>query len=109
MTLSDIAKRLAALGNETRLDVYRLLVRAGGEGLAVTQLQKRLGVPASTLSHHLHRLIEVELVTQERQGTTLICRADYNVMTTTFDFFAGQCCVDDRTGCGDDNNREREK
>jgi len=108
MTLSEIAKRLAALGNETRLDAYRLLVRAGDKGLTVKQLQQSLGVPASTLSHHLHKLIEVRLVTQERDGTTLICRADYNVMTTTFDFFASQCCVDDETCCASDNLKEQE-
>ena len=111
MTLTEIAKRLAALGNETRLDLYQLLVRAGDKGLAVTQLQKRLNVPASTLSHHLHKLMAVALVTQERHGTTLICRADFNVMTRTFDFFARQCCVEDQSCCtaSDDNNkRERE-
>ena len=111
MTLTEIAKRLTALGNETRLDLYQLLVRAGDKGLAVTQLQRRLKVPASTLSHHLHKLMEVSLVNQERQGTTLICRADYNVMMKTFDFFAEQCCVEDQTCCtaSDDNNkRERE-
>lgn len=108
MTLPEIAKRLAALGNETRLDVYRLLVRAGDGGLSVTQLQKRLGVPASTLSHHLHKLIEVALVTQERCGTTLICRADYNVMRTTFDFFASECCVDDQTCCQTPENNQQE-
>ena len=108
MTPSQIAQRLAALGNETRLEAYRLLVRAGDKGLAVTQLQKRLGVPASTLSHHLHKLINVDLVTQERLGTSLICRADYNVMTATFDFFAAQCCADDDACCVDEN-REKKK
>ncbi len=111
MTPKEIATRLAALGNETRLEAYRFLVRAGDGGLAVTQLQTALGIPASTLSHHLHKLIEVALVTQERHGTTLICRADFIVMRTTFDFFASQCCVDDETCCAatDDNNKELTK
>ena len=95
MTLADIAKRMAAIGNETRLEVYRLLVRAGDKGLPVTSIQKRLDVPASTLSHHLHKLIQVGLVQQERQGTTLICRADYQAMEQTFELFASECCVDD--------------
>ncbi len=90
---------MAALGTQTRLEVYRLLVRAGQGGLPVTSIQKRLGVPASTLSHHLHKLIEVGLVQQERQGTTLLCRADYSVMEQTFYFFASECCVDDETCC----------
>ncbi len=99
MTLEQIAKRMAALGNETRLSVYRLLVRAGDKGLPVTSVQQRLGVPASTLSHHLHKLIEVDLVAQERRGTSLICRADYSVMQQTFDFFANECCIDDPSCC----------
>ena len=97
MTLADIAKKMAAIGNETRLEVYRLLVRAGDNGLAVTSIQQRLGVPASTLSHHLHKLIQVGLVQQERQGTTLICRADYTAMQQTFEMFASECCADDDT------------
>ena len=98
MTLEETAKRMAALGNETRLSIYRLLVRAGERGLPVTSVQQRLGVPASTLSHHLHKLIEVDLVRQERRGTSLICRADYTIMEQTFHFFASECCVVD-DGC----------
>jgi len=104
MTLEQIAKKMAALGNETRLSVYRLLVRAGDKGLPVTSVGQRLGVPASTLSHHLHKLIEVDLVAQERRGTSLICRADYSVMEQAFKFFASECCVDDtgpQTASGD--------
>lgn len=93
MMMHDIAKRLAALGNETRLEIYRLLVRAGPNGLPVTQLQARLQIPASTLSHHLHKLIEVQLVRQERCGTTLICRSDFSVMRDTFDLFSRECCA----------------
>ena len=108
MTLEETAKRMAALGTQTRLEVYRLLVRAGENGLPVTSIQKRLGVPASTLSHHLHKLIEVGLVQQERQGTTLICRADYSVMEQTFDFFARECCADDDTCCVDLKTTKKE-
>ena len=73
--IEDAAARLEALGNPTRLAVFRLLVRAGEDGLAVGQLQKRLKIAGSTLSHHLRALITVDLVSQERQGTTLTCRA----------------------------------
>lgn len=97
MTLQDIAKKMAALGNETRLSIYRTLVRAGESGLPVTSIQKRLHVPASTLSHHLHKLIEVDLVQQERRGTSLICRANYSAMEQTFDLFASECCADENT------------
>ena len=93
--MKEIAERLAALGNETRLGIYRLLVRAGEKGLAVSDVRDRMELPASTLSHHLHKLIRVGLVQQERQGTTLICRADYGVVMATFAVFNRECCADD--------------
>ena len=77
MKLEKAASQLEALGNPTRLQLYRTLVRAGDEGLAVGSIQDRLTIPASTLSHHLKRLVDTGLVTQERQATTLICRAHY--------------------------------
>ena len=80
MKIDDAAARLEALGNPTRLKIYRALVRAGDNGLSVGRLQARLDVAASTLSHHLKSLMIVGLVTQERQATTLICRANYDVM-----------------------------
>jgi ArsR family transcriptional regulator, arsenate/arsenite/antimonite-responsive transcriptional repressor len=94
----DAAARLEALGNPTRLSIYRLLVRAGDDGLAVGQLQKKLDIAASTLSHHLRSLIDVDLVRQERLGTTLMCRANYKVMTTLVSFLVDECCAD-ATSC----------
>jgi ArsR family transcriptional regulator, arsenate/arsenite/antimonite-responsive transcriptional repressor len=94
MKLEKAAKQLEALGSPTRLQVYRMLVRAGGGGLPVGRLQERLGIAASTLSHHLHRLILTGLVTQERQATTLICRANYPAMDTLLGFLADECCAD---------------
>ena len=94
MELETVAKRLEALGNETRLGIYRMLVRAGEEGLPVGDLQRRLDIPGSTLSHHLHRLIGVGLVGQERRGTTLICRTNYKAMTETLGFLTDECCAD---------------
>src|ERR687886_1914822 len=96
MKLEQAAKQLEALGNPTRLHVYRTLVRAGDAGLAVSRVQGRLKIPASTLSHHLHRLILTGLVTQERQATTLICRANYPVMRDLLDFMTEECCADAR-------------
>jgi ArsR family transcriptional regulator, arsenate/arsenite/antimonite-responsive transcriptional repressor len=78
MNLELAARRLEALGNPTRLRIYRLLVRAGHAGLNVGRIQSRLKVPASTLSHHLKALLAAELIVQEREATTLICRANYN-------------------------------
>jgi DNA-binding transcriptional ArsR family regulator len=96
MKLDQAAKQLEALGNPTRLQVYRALVRAGDPGLPVGRLQQKIGVAASTLSHHLHRLILTGLVTQERQSTTLICRANYPAMDQLLGFLADECCADAR-------------
>jgi DNA-binding transcriptional ArsR family regulator len=93
MKIEQAAKQLEALGNPTRLKVYRALVRAGDDGLPVGRLQEKLGLAASTLSHHLHRLILTGLVTQERQVTTLICRAHYPAMNSLVGFLVDECCV----------------
>ncbi|HEX2552969.1 MAG TPA: metalloregulator ArsR/SmtB family transcription factor [Microvirga sp.] len=94
MNVEQAAKQLEALGNPTRLEVYRTLVRAGAAGCPVGRIQEKLDIPASTLSHHLHRLILTGLVTQERQATTLICRAHYPAMEGLLGFLADECCAD---------------
>lgn len=94
MKLEKASTQLEALGNPTRLQVYRALVRAGDDGLPVGRLQDKLKIAASTLSHHLHRLISTGLVTQERQVTTLICRANYPAMNALVGFLVDECCVD---------------
>lgn len=94
MDTRTTASRLEALGNETRLEIYRILVRAGRDGLPVGELQRRTGTARSTLSHHLHKLIAVGLVYQERDGTTLNCRAHYGAMDETLGFLTRECCAD---------------
>jgi DNA-binding transcriptional ArsR family regulator len=93
MKIDDAAARLEALGNPTRLRIYRTLVRAGDPGLSVGKLQGRLSIPASTLSHHLKTLIIVGLISQERDATTLICRANYSVMRGLVEFLVAECCT----------------
>ena len=62
MKIDDAAARLEALGNRTRLQIYRALVRAGQPGMPVGRLQDKLKVPASTLSHHIKSLVAVGLI-----------------------------------------------
>lgn len=69
-------------------------MRAGEEGLPVGSIQEKLGIAASTLSHHLKRLVDTGLVTQERQATTLICRASYPSMGALIGYLADECCAD---------------
>jgi ArsR family transcriptional regulator, arsenate/arsenite/antimonite-responsive transcriptional repressor len=92
MDIDNVAARLEALGNPTRLRIFRFLVRAGDPGLAVGQLQDRIGIAASTLSHHLHKLVLVGLVTQERRSTVLVCRANFAMMRGLVDALAADCC-----------------
>lgn len=94
MNIETAAQQLEALGNPTRLTIYRTLVRAGDNGLPVGKLQLKLDVPSSTLSHHIKKLVDVNLVTQERQATTLICRANYPSMNGLIGFLSDECCAD---------------
>jgi DNA-binding transcriptional ArsR family regulator len=94
MKIDDAAARLEALGNPTRLKIYRALVRAGDAGMSVGKLQAKLELAGSTLSHHLKGLLTVGLISQERQATTLICRTNYEIMRSIVDFLVAECCAD---------------
>jgi DNA-binding transcriptional ArsR family regulator len=94
MKLDDAAARLEALGNPTRLRIYRALVKAGDVGMSVGRLQTKLDIAASTLSHHLKTMLVVGLIYQERQSTTLICRANYDLMRGLIDFLVDECCAE---------------
>jgi DNA-binding transcriptional ArsR family regulator len=88
-----IANALAALGNRTRLRVFKLLVRAGPEGANVGTVQRMLGVPATTLAHHLGTLTEAGLVAQERRGREVICTANYKVVSEVLNYVKEECCA----------------
>lgn len=94
MKIEIASNQLGSLGHPVRLQVYRALVRAGDGGLACGRLQERAGIAASTLSHHIRHLINAGLITQERRGTTLICRASYPAMRKLVGFLVDECCAD---------------
>jgi DNA-binding transcriptional ArsR family regulator len=96
MKIDDAAARLEALGNPTRLKIYRMLVRAGRAGMPVGRLQERLKIPASTLSHHVKALVAVGLISQVRDGTTLVCHAEYDTMQGLVDFLVAECCAEEK-------------
>ncbi len=87
------ARCLEKLGNPTRLEVYRLLVRAGPDGLAVGEIQEHLGTPGSTLSHHISHLVNVGLVHQRREGRVLRCTPNYALMSQVVAFLTEECCL----------------
>lgn len=99
MELNDVANALKELGHPTRLTVYKSLVKAGHEGLPVGELQKRLDIPASTLSHHIAALVAVGLVCQNRQGRTLYCLPQYDVLNSIVAFLVDECCAEQGTSC----------
>ncbi|MEL6775084.1 MAG: metalloregulator ArsR/SmtB family transcription factor [Pseudomonadota bacterium] len=93
MTDADTATALAALGHEARLKLFRLLVRAGHEGLSIGAIQGHLDIPASTLAHHLRALVDAGLVHQTRAGRSTLCRADYDRMNGVLAHVAEACCA----------------
>jgi ArsR family transcriptional regulator len=97
MKLEKASAQLGALGNPIRLKIYRLLVRAGTEGLTVGAVQDKVGMAASSLSHHIKELVETGLITQERQATALICRAHYPAMNALIGYLSDECCADGRS------------
>ena len=99
MQTETVAACLESLGNPTRLTLYRELVKAGGSGLAVGELQTRLAIPASTLSHHVAHLVRTELVSQEREGRVLRCRARFNTMQAVLQFLLEECCAEENGAC----------
>jgi len=84
-------KRLAELGNGTRLAIIRYLVNEGSEGVPVGQVQKALGVPPSTLSHHISRLVSVGLLRQERDSRTLYCHAETSAIDAVVFYIRTAC------------------
>lgn len=98
MKLDDAANILAKIGNSTRLQIVRLLVRAGDEGLAVGVIQKKLGIPGSTLTHHISHLKSAGVIRQQRQQATLICTMEYDVLRNLVDYLTEECCSDVDTG-----------
>ncbi|SEA90702.1 ArsR/SmtB family transcription factor [Rubrimonas cliftonensis] len=98
MQEQDVADALAALGHEARLRVFRLLVRAGPEGLTVGEIGRHLGLAPSTLAHHLRALVGAGLVGQERRGRETVNRADFAALRSVLAFVDNECCAGvDRT------------
>ncbi|USD68244.1 metalloregulator ArsR/SmtB family transcription factor [Vibrio sp. SCSIO 43136] len=96
MELEAVAKALKELGHPTRLSIYKAVVKAGHQGVAVGGLQQELGIPGSTLSHHISNLSSAGLLSQRREGRTLYCVAEYQQLDKVIDFLQDQCCIDEQ-------------
>lgn len=98
VSLQDAARGFAAAGSEPRLAVLLALVRAGPAGLSVGAIQKRLGIPASTLAHHLRILADAGLIEQERRGREVFNRAAFGHVEELGAYLLSECCAE--TGRG---------
>ncbi|WP_299553740.1 helix-turn-helix transcriptional regulator [uncultured Tateyamaria sp.] len=95
LDLTRAAAAFAALGSEQRLSVLRILVRAGPDGLSIGMLGDRSGVTGSTLTHHVKILASAGLVTQARQGRSIICAAvAFDEVQDLSNFLLTECCAD---------------
>jgi len=88
-----IARALAALGHDARLRIFRVLVKAGHQGLTVGEIAALLGLPASTQAHHLKMLVDAELVVQTKQGRAVINTVDFDKMNGVLGFLSEECCT----------------
>ena len=87
-----VISALTALAQETRLDIFRALVRVGPEGLPAGAIGAALDIPSATLSFHLKELKSAGLVRCERQGRSRIYSPDFSVTKALIDFLTAHCC-----------------
>lgn len=99
MKQKDALACLNALAHEHRLTLFRLLVRAGEEGMAVGELAAATGLAGATLTNHLHVLRRAGMVSDERRGRVIQCRADYRQMNALLGFLTENCCAGSAAGC----------
>jgi len=92
MEIINAAELLAALGHESRLAIFRLLVETGPDGVNASAIGERLDIPAPTLSFHLAHLSRVGLIRGERESRFIHYSADYGTMDTLLDFLTHNCC-----------------
>src|SRR5215472_6476512 len=92
MDKDDVVAALAALAQEHRLEVYRVLVQAGPEGMAAGEVASAIGIAPNTLSFHFDRLRHAGLVSVARQGRSLIYAARYETMNNLLGYLTDNCC-----------------
>ena len=92
MELKSAVTLLGALAQDSRLQVYRLLVQAGPEGMAATEIAERLGIPANTLSFHLKTLSHADLVQSRQAGRFIYYSTNYEQMNALLGFLTENCC-----------------
>ena len=92
MKIATASERLAALGHETRLAIFRLLVQAGSEGISAGAICEKLAIPAPTLSFHLAHLSRVGLISGRQESRFIFYAADYAAMDELLAYLTDNCC-----------------
>jgi DNA-binding transcriptional ArsR family regulator len=99
MEMQNAVSSLAALAQETRLSVFRLLVQAGPTGMAVGEIGEALGTAPATLSFHLKELTHAGLISPRHDGRFIFYSANFARMTELLQFLTENCCAQDGAGC----------
>jgi ArsR family transcriptional regulator len=92
MKNTDAVHSFLALGQESRLNIFRLIVQRGSEGVTPSDIKESLGIPAATLSFHLKELYNANLILVERQSRNLIYRPHAQQVQSLMDFLLFNCC-----------------
>lgn len=100
MEIKDAVTSLSALAQESRLEAFRLLVRAGPDGLASGEIARALDLPANTVSTHLAILTRAGLVASHREGRNVFYQADLDGVRVLIDYLLADCCQGDPELCG---------
>ena len=93
MTKANVVAALGALAQETRLDIFRLLVERGPEGMTAGEIGERLRLPSPTLSFHLNQLRNTGLITSRRQSRLIIYGAKFRTMNSLIEYLTENCCA----------------
>lgn len=96
--IRDHAEQLGALGHAARLSILRFVVQGDPEGTPAGDIQSKLEIPASTLSHHLDRLASARLLVARREGTFIYYRANLGQLRALTDFLWEDCCKRGKAG-----------
>jgi ArsR family transcriptional regulator, arsenate/arsenite/antimonite-responsive transcriptional repressor len=102
LLVTRCADRFSAIGAEPRLQIVRLLLSAHPTGIVAGEIQEELGIPASTLSHHLEKLRQVGLVDARRAGTFLWYTANTDALREVLGFLYEECCTRNRAVSAED-------
>lgn len=99
MKIETAVTALAALAQETRLSLFRLLVQAGAAGMAAGTIGERLDIPLTTLSFHLKTLSHAGLIQSRTEGRFVIYSANYAEMNKLLTYLTEHCCAGDASQC----------